>query len=69
MAIISRGYKGKSIVLIGNNSNTEKSIELNNTRNRQYRDIIDNKLLVKKQNENYTFVIEAKGYRVFQEYY
>lgn len=69
LAIISRGYKGKSIVLIVNNSNTEKSIELNNTRNRQYRDIIDNKLLVKKQNENYTFVIEAKGYRVFQEYY
>ena len=68
LAIITREYNGKRIILIANNSEENKSIEFNNTTNKGYKDIINNQLLTTKQNENYVFIVKGKGYRILEEY-
>ena len=68
LVMIKRTYNEKSIVLIVNNLEQAKNIELNNTFDKQYKDIISNEVLTKNQNENYVFTIKKKGYRLFEEY-
>ena len=68
LVMIRRTYNEKSIVFIANNLEQDKNVELNNTIDKQYKDIISNEVLTKNQNENYIFTIEKKGYRLFEEY-
>ncbi|MDS0528485.1 glycoside hydrolase family 13 protein [Clostridium sp. SHJSY1] len=67
IVIIKRTYKNKSILIILNNSQEDKTIKIKENINYNLKDIIEQEILNKEEGKRYNVKVKNKGYKILEE--